>query len=133
MRPFRGWLTVVLILGFPALAASCTHRAPDTAMPDRNVITAEQIEAAHERTAYDLVVKFKSNFLHSRGKNSLVLKVPSEPTVYLDDVEYGPVNSLRSIPASNVAEIRFFEGWEAMTKYGSDHVSGVIQVVTRMQ
>jgi outer membrane cobalamin receptor len=40
---------------------------------------------------------------------------------------------LRNIPASNVAEIRFIEGWDAMTKYGSDHVAGVIQIYTRYQ
>lgn len=100
---------------------------------DRNVITGAQIASANAETAYDLIVKFRANFLHSRGPNSILLKQPKEPTVYLDNVEFGLINSLRSIQASNIAEIRFIEGWDAMTKYGSDHVAGVIQIYTRYQ
>lgn len=100
---------------------------------DRNVITTAQIQAANAATAYDLIVKYRANFLSSRGPNSVLLKQPKEPTVYLDQVEYGTINSLRNIPAQNVAEIRFIEGWDAMTKYGSDHVAGVIQIYTRYQ
>jgi hypothetical protein len=100
---------------------------------DRNVITADQIAAANAETAYDLIAKYRANFLHSRGPNSILLKQPKEPTVYLDNVEFGAISSLRSIQASNIAEIRFIEGWDAMTKYGSDHVAGVIQIYTRYQ
>jgi hypothetical protein len=100
---------------------------------DRNVITAEQIDAAKVSTAYDVIRVYRANFLTSRGPNSITLKQPKEPTVYLDNVEYGTVNSLKNIPALQVAEIRFIEGWDAMTKYGSDHVAGVIQVYTRTQ
>jgi hypothetical protein len=100
---------------------------------DHNVITTEEIQAANVETAYDVITKFHANFLHSRGPNSILLKQPKEPTVFLDNVEYGTIASLRNIPASNVAEIRFIEGWDAMTKYGSDHVAGVIQVYTRYQ
>jgi len=112
--------------------ASCasTKRMDET---DRNVITTAEIQSANASTAYDVIVKIHANFLHSRGQNSILLKQPKEPTVYLDNVEYGTIASLRNIPASNVAEIRFIEGWDAMTKYGSDHVAGVIQVYTRYQ
>jgi len=100
---------------------------------DRNVITGDQIAAANAETAYDVIAKYRANFLHSRGPNSILLKQPKEPTVFLDNVEFGTINSLRTIQASNVAEIRFIEGWDAMTKYGSDHVAGVIQIYTRYQ
>jgi outer membrane cobalamin receptor len=100
---------------------------------DRNVITADQIAAANAETAYDLIAKYRANFLHSRGPNSVLLKQSKEPTVYLDNVEFGAISSLRTIQASNIAEIRFIEGWDAMTKYGSDHVAGVIQIYTRYQ
>lgn len=132
MRPFPAPLSLIIVSVF-AVSIGCTRRAETAPMPDRNVITSAQIDSAHERTAYDLVTRFRSNFLNSRGKNSIVQKVPSEPTVYLDEVEYGPVSSLRSIPASHVSEIRFIEGWDAMTKYGSGHVAGVIQITTKLQ
>ena len=69
----------------------------------------------------------------SRGANSLMLKVNKEPTVYLDDVEYGNLGTLKQIPAASVAEIRFVEGWNAETKFGPGHAAGVIQVFTRTQ
>ena len=115
-----------------AWTVSCASMKP-AKEGNRNVITTAEIEAANANTAYDLILKLHANFLHSRGPNSILLKQPKEPTVYLDNVEYGTINSLRTIQASNIAEIRFFEGWDAMTKYGSDHVAGVIQIFTRYQ
>lgn len=122
-----------LLLFFTAsMSVACAH-TQQLDETQRNVITADQIEAAQVATAYDLIVKYRANFLHSRGPNSILLKRPKEPTVYLDDVEYGLINSLRNIPAVQISEIRFIEGWDAMTKYGSDHVAGVIQIYTRSQ
>jgi outer membrane cobalamin receptor len=117
------------MLAFAAACASMNHKNTS----DRNVITAAEIEAADANTAYDVIVKLHANYLSSRGPNSILLKENKEPTVYLDQVEFGSISSLRAIPASNIAEIRFFSGWDAMTKYGSDHVAGVIQIYTRYQ
>ena len=69
----------------------------------------------------------------SRGANSLTLKVNKEPTVFLDDVEYGNLGTLKQIPAAAVAEIRFIECWNAETRFGPGHAAGVIQVYTRTQ
>ena len=111
---------------------ACVHIKP-LDETDPHVITAEQIDAAKVPTAYDVIMKYRANFLTSRGPNSITLKQPKEPTVYLDNVEYGTINSLRNIPSVQIAQIRFIEGWDAMTKYGSDHIAGVIQIYTRTQ
>jgi len=113
--------------------ASCASMKRSEDSSDRNIITADEIQSANVSTAYDVITKLHANYLHSRGENSILLKQRKEPTVFLDNVEYGSIASLRNIPASNCAEIRFIEGWDAMTKYGSDHVAGVIQVYTRYQ
>jgi outer membrane cobalamin receptor len=126
---FSAQLLVATMLAFAVACASMKHKNSS----DANVITAAEIEAANANTAYDVIVKLHANYLHSRGPNSILLKESKEPTVYVDQVEFGPINSLRSIPASNIAEIRFVSGWDAMTKYGSDHVAGVIQIYTRYQ
>ncbi len=124
--------TELFVAATLVLATSCaTMKQKDSA--DSNLITATQIEEANANTAYDVIVKLHANFLHSRGPNSITLKQKKEPTVFLDQVEFGPIASLRSIPASNISEIRFIKGWDAMTKYGSDHVAGVIQIYTRYQ
>lgn len=115
------------------IVLGCAPAMQGPAERQRNVITTEEIQAANAATAYDIVAKLRGNFLRSRGQNSVLLKQPKEPTVYLDEVEYGTVASLRQIPASTIAEIRFIEGNDAMRKYGSNHVSGVIQIYTRYQ
>lgn len=105
----------------------------DAPSPSRNVITRVEIEGSRGNTAWDVVKKLRGNFMASRGSNSLLVKVNKEPTVYLDEVEFGDLGTLRQIPASSVAEIRFIEGWNAETKYGPGHAAGVIQVYTRTQ
>lgn len=124
---------IVVSVAFLIGALGCSRAMNSADDHPRNVITSDEIQAANASTAYDLVAKFRANFLQSRGQNSVLLKEPKEPTVYLDNVEYGTVASLRQIPASTIAEIRFIEGWDAMSKYGSNHVSGVIQIYTRYQ
>ncbi len=133
MRNVRSWLRVAVVSCAVVSVSGCTKAVQVPQASERNVITRDEFESARVSTAYDVIVRFRSNFLRSRGKNSILLKQPQQATVFLDQVEYGAINSLRSIPASTIAEIRFIEGWDAMTKYGSNHVSGVIQIYTRYQ
>jgi hypothetical protein len=131
MRSSVSALVVVAV----ALSAAACHGANtwDAPAPSRNLITRVEIEQSRANSAWDAVVKLRGNFMASRGANSLMLKVNKEPTVYLDDVEYGNLGTLKQIPAASVAEIRFIEGWNAETKFGPGHAAGVIQVFTRTQ
>jgi len=131
MRSSVSALVVVAV----ALSAAACHGANtwDAPAPSRNLITRVEIEQSRANSAWDAVVKLRGNFMASRGANSLMLKVNKEPTVYLDDVEYGNLGTLKQIPAASVAEIRFVEGWNAETKFGPGHAAGVIQVFTRTQ
>jgi hypothetical protein len=131
MRSSRNVLVAGLLL---VVAAGChganTWSAP---APSRNVLTRTEIEDSHANSAWDVIVKLRANFLTSRGANSLLVNVNKEPTVFLDDVEYGNLGTLKNIPASSVAEIRFIEGWNAETRFGPGHAAGVIDVFTRTQ
>lgn len=133
MPVHNGFVRSTLISCLVLASAGCAHVAKPGAGRNPNVITAEEIETVRAANAYELISKLRANFLRSRGQNSVLLKQPKEPTVFLDTVEFGPIASLRTIPVSNIAEIRFIEGWDATTKYGTNHVSGVIQITTRLQ
>ena len=124
----------VLVTGAMIVLVTACHSANkwDAPAPSRNIITRTEIEGSHANSAWDAVVKLRANFMASRGANSLLVKVNKEPTVYLDDVEYGNLGTLKQIPASSVAEIRFIEGWNAETRFGPGHAAGVIQVFTRV-
>ena len=116
------------------LGAACVRQpeSQNISMASNSVITEDEIEAVHATNAYDVVSRLRATFLVVRGKNSVdPREPPPEIHVYVDDVAYGGVSSLRNIPASQVALIRFYRGSEAEVKFGNGNVAGVIDVITR--
>jgi hypothetical protein len=97
-----------------------------------SIITEDEIIKSHAANAYDAVSRLRgATFLAVRGKNSVdPREPPPQIHVYVDAVAYGGVESLRTIPASQVAIIRFYRGFEAETKFGNGNVAGVIEVLT---
>jgi outer membrane cobalamin receptor len=120
-------LAAVSLLGF-ACAAPRTVRGGG----DSQLITEDEIEASRAPTAYEVIQRLHSNFLTYRGETSFdKSKSQPYPTVYIDGQEFGPISSLRNIPASQVATIRLYRSWEATTKFGTGNMGGVIAVTTR--
>lgn len=99
---------------------------------DSQLITEEEVEASKAATAYEVIERVRANFLSYRGETSFD-KSQSRPypVVYVDGQEYGPLASLRTIPASQVSTIQLYRSWEATTKFGSGNMGGVIAVTTR--
>ena len=127
-------LLVCLITSGILSVASCTH--PNTSVAPGGspmVVTEDQIDKLRVANAYDIVVQTHGNFLHSRGRESQDPRVPAIPVhVFVDDTYYGDVSTLRGITAGDVMEIRFYQSYEAQYKFGSNHMGGVIQVITKM-
>jgi hypothetical protein len=99
---------------------------------DPQLITEEEVEASRAPTAYEVIQKLRANFLSYRGETSFNRNDSQPyPTVYLDGQQYGPLGSLRNIPASQVSTIRLYRSWEATTKFGTGNMGGVIAVTTR--
>jgi hypothetical protein len=97
----------------------------------RDVITAEEIEASKAANAYDAIKKLRGNFLSYRGRTSLHNTSSPDPFVFVDDQAYGPIASLRNIPAIQIETIRLYRTWEAQTKYGAGLMGGAIAVHTK--
>jgi hypothetical protein len=112
---------------------ACTHaplRAGTT--PDTQVITEDEIADSHSSNAYEVIHKLRANFLSNRGETSFYRNQSNPyPTVYLDDLEYGPISILSSIPASQLSTIRLYRVSEANAKYGTHNLSGVIAITTK--
>ena len=124
--------TLRLTLLALALTA-CTHRARSGEGTDSNLITQREIEGSRSITAYDAVQKLRGTFLSDRGKTTIRGTSPSTPVVFLDGIRYGELQSLRNIPASQVATIRLYRAWEAQQKFGTGQLGGVIEVTTRTE
>ena len=114
------------------MLASCGKPGAELA-PDRprEIITAEEIESVNARDAFDVIKKLRANFLSYRGKTSLMNTSSPEPIVFVDDQAYGPISSLRTIPASQIFSIRLYRSWEATQKYGTGLMGGVIAIDTK--
>jgi hypothetical protein len=122
-----------LVLTFSAVLFSCTPQKSNSGeISDSQIITEDEVEASRAPTAYDVIQKLHANFLSYHGETSFD-KSNSQPypTVYVDGQEYGPIGSLRNIPASQVSTIRLYRSWEATTKFGGGHMGGVIAITTR--
>jgi len=56
---------------------------------------------------------------------------PIPAHVFVDDTYYGDIDTLKTIPASQLAEVRFYQSYEAQYKFGSGHMGGVVQLITK--
>jgi hypothetical protein len=107
-----------------------TQRRPATSGIDS--IGEDEIEAMRAVTAYDVVSRVHGEYLHSRGRQSLDSRIPDIPAhVFVDDTYYGDINTLKSVPASQLSEVRFYQAYEAQYKFGSGHMGGVVQLITK--
>ncbi len=122
----------ILVMAVLPLVAACTHPRP-TGQEERrsDTITEEEIATTSAANAYEVIRKLRANFLSFRGKTSLLGTSNADPIVYVDDQSFGPLSTLRTIPASQIASIRLYRSWEATTKYGMNNMGGVIAVATK--
>ena len=116
-----------LITAAAALGCATTSGTPGM-RGSSNVITEQEIVAANVSNAYEVIQKLRPNFLHSRGATTLQNTAPATPNVYVDGQRYGDTDSLRNIPAMNIAGIRYYSVSEGSTKFGLDNASGVIEI-----
>ena len=129
--------TLFLPAALAAILGACAlHKQTSTgdggAVSSSQIIYADEIERSRAANAYDAVDKLRHNFLSDRGKTSILdTSSPTVPNVYLDGMPFGPLVSLRNIPAHQIASIRLYRAWEAQTKFGMDNPAGVIEVLTK--
>jgi hypothetical protein len=122
------------ILSFVAAAvlACSPPRLGPGQISNSQLITEEEIEASRASSALDVIQKLRANFLTYRGETSLNRSRSSPyPTVYLDGQMFGPIATLKTIPAMQIASIRLYRSWEATTKFGVGNMGGVIEINTR--
>ena len=125
--------TRLILISLTTVIVACT---PPSVSSSENatsqLITEDEIEASRGVTAFEVIQKVRANFLSYRGETSLDSRISTPyPTVYVDEQPYGPISTLRNIPASEIALIRLYRAWEATTRYGTGNMGGVIAIVTK--
>jgi hypothetical protein len=117
----------------PVFVVACTPtRAARVESVKSQLITEDEIEASHSATAYEVIQHLRPNFLTYRGETSFdKSRSTPYPTVWVDGMEYGPIATLRNVPAAQISTIRLYRSWEATTKFGVGNMGGVIEITTR--
>jgi hypothetical protein len=124
--------TRVLTAAAAALALGCSTPKLHRQAADTQLIVESEVDQSHADNAFEVIQKVRPNFLHDRGETSLSKSRSAPyPTVYVDGQEFGPISSLRSIPASQISMIRLYHAWEAATLFGSNSGGAVIAITTR--
>lgn len=127
MRRSHRWLATLLVT---LLVSACASSGGTGTRTDRNLLTREQIQETNKQNAYEVVETLRSNWLRARGPTSLTSR-DAQVQVYIDDNRLGEVETLRTINASVVQYIRWFDGITATGRWGLDHGAGVVYVSTR--
>lgn len=114
-----------------AATAGCAHPGPPPTPAPYNTITADQIVKSEATNAYEVVQRLHPSFLTGRGPTNVRDPASALPNVYVDDVPYGPLSTLATIEAGDIAMIRIYRAWEATFKFGTGNMGGVIDVYTK--
>lgn len=123
---------MTLLFAVALLVSSCAAGAQsDTSSPrsSRNVITqAELADLPAQLTVLDAVRRLRSTWLRTRGMAGL--NASQEVLAYVDNVRAGGVDFLQARPLEGITEIRYHNGREATTRWGTGHGGGVIELIT---
>ena len=117
-----------------AVTLACAPATPSATagIPRRgNVLTADEIAQAYadNASAYDAVARLRPNWLAAHG---IAAQGSEYAAVFLDGQKYGDLASLRSIPASHVGEIRYYDVTQAGGTFGiKGDTGGVIEVKSK--
>ena len=101
-----------------------THREP-------NLITEQEIESSGETNALDVVTKLRPMFLKTRGRSTVNAGGSEYASVFVDGQFFGELGSLRNINVSQIHEIRYLSGPDAVSKYGMRYGSGAVDIKSK--
>lgn len=133
-------------LSLALLSLGCAKKNPETAeapapagVPtasakrSANVITADELSQSSAQNLYQAIQMLRPGWFRQRTRTSMGGTArtggANDPlVVYLDNVRYGDVNSLKQLTTTGVTELRFYDPSEATNRYGTGHSQGAILV-----
>lgn len=111
-----------------ALACASSGTAGTGVHRDPNLITEQEIAASAESNVFDVVSRLRPMFLKTRGRSTINSGGSEYASVFLDGQYFGELGSMRNIVASQIHEIRYLSGPDAVSRYGMRYGSGAVDV-----
>ena len=115
-------ILLALVLGVTGCASGGTAGG---SRGNANLITREELQTVDNLSGYEAVQRLRPRWIQMRGGTDI------PPVVFLDGANMGGPETLRTIQASSIREMRYRDGRDATTRYGTGYGGGVIEVVTR--
>ena len=128
-RPWIWLLCAALV--FVSACAARSESVPGEESTFRDRITASELADVDAVDAFAAVQQLRPMWLRSRGATSFTEPMGTRPTVYVDNMRYGEIPALSAIPVAEISEIRYINGPDATTRWGSGVVGGVIEVIRK--
>lgn len=126
-----------LIRGTIVLAALTLVAIPsaEAQRRDRNLITAEEIQAEKSQSIlYEIVKVLRPQWFRTSGARQMsgsgTSGTTTVPVLYLDGVKMDSHQMMNSIPPDRVKEVKYLSPRDAHLRYGMGHEAGVIEVTT---
>lgn len=127
MHRLLPFLTILFAIGC-ATGQSGEREARSSA----NVVTAEELEAATESNMYDFVRSRRPGWFQRARPTTIAGAGGSHPLlVYMDGTRLGAIESLRTVTPSSLRLARFLSSSEAQLRFGTGHLNGAIELLTR--
>jgi hypothetical protein len=114
-----GLLLVVLLA--PACYSTGTGAGGPTRDP--NLISTEELLTQRAVDCYRAIEQLRPQWRRRRAGES--------PQVYVNGSRRGALSELRTFQTDDIREIRFINGPDATTRWGTGHRAGVIELITR--
>jgi hypothetical protein len=128
MRATTSRLLVALALAVALVGCASAGSAPSV---DRNFVTAQELEPMATNNVYQALQRIRPDMLkRNRGRASINLQ-NARTVVYIDNARFEELDALRTILCSQVQSIRYIDGRDAVTRYGSGHEAGAIIVTLK--
>lgn len=96
-----------------------------------NILSAAQISGTRANNIYEAVEMLRPAWLSSRGPSSMTDPTPTEASVYLNGIRVGGLEYLKTVTATDIAEIRYYPASEAIGRFGMGHPRGVIEIIPK--
>ena len=126
-------IIIAAVVGAITVACHAQEPTPGIAPHSRNVILQDEIDSTRSSNVYDLIARTRGDFLKDRGSVSIKTNQHSRAVVFLNDQEYGIIETLRNVLPNLIGEIRYFSGTDAVSRFGAQYGGGVIQLISRSQ
>ena len=123
---------LVISIGCASSAGSASN--PKTRMSSPDYVTSIEIQATPASNAYELISRLRPRWLQTTATGSLSGGGRSQViAVYVDGVRVGAKEGLRSIPASSIKTMQYYDAGRAATilrGVGSEPIAGAIVITT---